>query len=85
MLTENQLELIKKVKALRYGYLCFAASVERQGWCSPKQEDTLRRLLSTGTYRKNNWRSSYSSPKKKPLGYKHDISDCEAMSFGEYF
>lgn len=85
MLTENQLDLIAKVKSLGYGYQSFAISVESQGWCSEKQEDTLRKLLATGIYRKNNWRSSYGSPIKKSLAYKHDISDCEAMSFGEYF
>jgi len=82
--TEKQLDLIKRAKALRYGYQSFAMIVEAQGWCSPKQEDTLRKLINDGTYRMNNWRKSSNAGKKK-FAYKHDISDCEAMSFGEYF
>ena len=84
MFTERQLELIKKAKALNYGYRSFAMSVEDQGWCSPKQEDTLCKLISDGTYRKNNWSSSSAAGNKR-FAYKHDISDCEAMSLGEYF
>ena len=84
MFTERQLELIKKAKALNYGYRRFATSVEKQGWCSPKQEDVLCKLINDGTYRKNNWGSSPVAGKKR-IAYKHDISDCEAMSLGEYF
>ena len=83
MFTEKQQDLIKRAKALGYGYRSFAMSVEVQGWCSPKQEDTLRKTISDGTYRKNNWKSCGIG--KKRLAYKHDISDGEAMSFGEYF
>ena len=84
MFTERQLELIKKAKALNYGYRSFAMSVEDQGWCSPKQEDTLCKLINDGTYRKHN-RCSSSVAGKQRVAYKHDISDCEAMSLGEYF
>lgn len=84
MFTEKQLDLIKRAKWLGYGYRSFAMSVEAQGWCSQKQEDALRKLINDGTYRKNNWKSCRGIEKNR-LAYKHDISDCEAMSFGEYF
>lgn len=43
MLTNAQERLIAKAKAAGFGYALFAASVERQGWCSEKQEQTLRK------------------------------------------
>ena len=43
MLTDAQKRLIAKAKAAGFGYALFAASVERQGWRSKKQEQTLRK------------------------------------------
>lgn len=54
MLTDAQKRLIAKAKAAGFGYALFAASVERQGWCSKKQEQTLRKILGQHMYRSNN-------------------------------
>ena len=51
MLTDAQKRLIAKAKAAGFGYALFAASVERQGWCSKKQEQTLRKMLGQNVYR----------------------------------
>ena len=83
MLTDWQTRLIEKAKKLGYGYAVFAANVERQGWCSPKQAQALSDMVSAGEYRKNNWKPP--SGKRRPMGYKHDISDSEAMQSGDYF
>lgn len=47
MLTDAQKRLIAKAKAAGFGYALFAASVERQGWCSKKQEQTLRKYWAS--------------------------------------
>lgn len=39
--TEKQRRLIEYLKAGGYGWRKFATSVEAQGWCSQKQEDTM--------------------------------------------
>jgi hypothetical protein len=83
MLSDRQMHLIKQAKALGFGYSIFASNIERQGFCSQKQEAALDNMVSAGEYRKNNWKSSCSG--RKLLGYKHDISDCEAMQSGDYF
>lgn len=82
MFTERQLRLIEKAINYGYGYASFAHSVKKQGWCSPKQEETLDKLISSAEYRKNNLSTRKSRSKK---WYKHDISDCEAMQSGDYF
>lgn len=50
MLTGAQERLIAKAKAAGFGYALFAASVKRQGWCSEKQEQTLRKMLGQNVY-----------------------------------
>lgn len=80
MLTDAQKRLIANAKAAGFGYGLFAASVERQGWCSKKQEQTLRDMLSTYEFRKNNWKSRSSRPR-----YSSGISDGEAMRSGDFF
>ena len=80
MLTDAQKHLIAKAKAAGFGYALFAASVERQGWCSKKQEQTLRNMLATYEFRKNNWLGKYRRPR-----YSTGISDGEAMRSGDFF
>ena len=80
MLTDAQKQLIAKAKAAGFGYTLFAASVERQGWCSEKQEQTLRKMLATYEFRKNNWRGRLDLPR-----YSTGISDGEAMRSGDFF
>ena len=80
MLTDAQKQLIAKAKAAGLGYTLFAASVERQGWCSEKQEQTLRKMLATYEFRKNNWRGRLDLPR-----YSTGISDGEAMRSGDFF
>jgi len=50
MLTDAQKRLIAKAKAAGFGYALFAASAERQGWCSKKQAQTLRKMLGQNVY-----------------------------------
>ena len=80
MLTDAQKRLIAKAKAAGFGYTLFAASVERQGWCSEKQEQTLRKMLAAYVYRSNNWKGKSSRPR-----YSTGISDGEAMRSGDFF
>ena len=68
MLTDAQKRLIAKAKAAGFGYALFAASVERQGWCSRKQEQALRKMLGQNVYLGSNLkRSDFSKggPTKK--------------------
>ena len=83
MLSDRQMHLIKQAKALGFGYSIFASNIERQGFCSQKQEAALANMVSAGEYRKNKWKPSCG--RRKPIGYKHDISDCEAMQSVDYF
>ena len=78
--TDRQRRLIDKAKAAGYGYFLFACSVEKQGRCSPKQEEALYNMLNAYEFRKNNWRGKRSS---NP--YSNDISDNEAMRSGDFF
>ncbi len=78
MLTNAQERLIAKAKAAGFGYALFAASVERQGWCSEKQEQTLRKMLGQNVYRSNNWKGRSRWPR-----YATGISDGEAMRSGD--
>lgn len=81
MLTEKQKELISYLRMSGYGWAKFAASVESQGWCSEKQEQTMIRMKQ----RVRNQAQRVMAARSNWRNYKHDISDCEAMSFGEYF
>ena len=80
MFTNAQERLIAKAKAAGFGYALFAASVERQGWCSKKQEQTLRDMLAAYEFRKNNWKGRSRRPR-----YSTGISDGEAMRSGDFF
>lgn len=75
-LTKKQKALIAFCKAHGYGWSKFAASVESQGWCSPKQEATLvsmKRRLESHVSTKRSHEGCYS------------ISDEEAAMSGDYF
>ena len=79
--TEKQMQLIKKCKNAGYGWAMFASNVEAQGFCTPKQQAMLGSMC---------WRIDVANIRKKSKRvsiYDHDtdISDCEAMSMGEYF
>jgi hypothetical protein len=54
MLTLHQCYLIEECKKIGFGYALFAASVEKQGFCSGKQEAALSNMQAAGEYRKNN-------------------------------
>lgn len=70
MLTARQQHLIQQSKDLGYGYRLFAVNVEKQGWCSPKQEVALENMVSAGNYRKNNWSGNkYYTRRYKGEGY----------------
>jgi hypothetical protein len=56
--TLPQTRLIQACKDLGYGYAKFATSVEKQGWCSPKQEATLHKMKHLGTMRKHTWNNT---------------------------
>lgn len=78
-LTDRQKSLVARCKKAGHGWAAFASNVEAQGWCSPKQEDTLCTMTQ---------RIDLAEARKaghfKTFG-KHDISDGEAMSFGVFF
>jgi len=78
--TEQQLCMIKICKKAGYGWEKFATNVEKQGYCSPKQDD----VLCSMSQRIDNALLLKSRNLKKRKWYKNDISDCEAMSFGVY-
>ena len=80
MFTVAQKQMIAKAKTAGFGYALFAASVERQGWCSKKQEQNLRKMLDAYEFRKNNWRGKSRRPR-----YSTGISDGEAMRSGDFF
>lgn len=81
-MTEYQQYLIKKAKSLGFGYAIFAVNVEQQGFCSVKQQIALENMISSGEYRKNNWKPS--TGRSGGLSYKHNLTDCEIMSFDLY-
>ena len=87
MLTERQKTLIAKCKAARYGWREYALSVEKQGWCSEKQEETLvkmwQRITHAECVKKGNIKPDY--PKHRNYCYDSDISDGEAYASGDYF
>lgn len=47
MFTDHQKELIAFCKRTGYGWAKFATSVEKQGKCSHKQQETLEKMCST--------------------------------------
>lgn len=80
MLTERQQQLIEKCKRAGFGWRKFAESIEAQGWCSPKQEDTLclmtQKIDHALAVKNGNFRNSGGEP---------SISDYEAMRGHDYF
>jgi len=84
MFSAKQSELIRRVKTFGFGYAIFATNVERQGFCSARQEGTLRKMEGTYAYRQNNWKPSTRAG-RLPNQYKHNISDAEAMQSGDCF
>jgi hypothetical protein len=85
MLTEFQERLLVKAHALGMGYEKFAANIRKQGWCSPKQEETLANMVALGESRQRNWKHPSERRSSRRLAYKHNISDCEAMQSGDFF
>lgn len=76
--TERQQRLINTCLKTGYGWAKYARSVQNQGWCTPKQEETLvsmHQRITRGPVRS----------RRHDAAYDCDISDNEAMSLGEYF
>jgi len=72
--TKRQIDLIAFCKSAGHGWKRFAESVEHRGKCSPKQEDTLcimKQRIELAKVKFKNQR-------------KHNINECEIMSFGLY-
>jgi hypothetical protein len=44
LFNERQRDYIDRCKLAGFGWRKFALSVEKQGWCSKKQEDTLLKM-----------------------------------------
>ena len=78
MITKQQQEIIDYLQGIGYGWAKFAQSVEKQGWCSDKQYETMvgmkQRILSKRSRRTSG--DGYGG-----IG----CSDSEAMDMGEYF
>lgn len=88
MLTERQQHLIDSLKPFGWGYAKFAESVENQGWCSQKQEDTMCHLYNKAVHLKRLARERYAKGAMKSYSwydYDSDISDGEAMLSHEFF
>lgn len=67
MFTNKQVELILKVKRLGSPYDLFAKNVERQGWCSVRQECALANMIDKHDFRQRQWsykpsRQHYNDP-----------------------
>lgn len=79
MFTVRQKELIEALSKEGYGWANFACSVERQGWCSFKQEATMERMLKKIVLNRKIIQAKITAD------FDNDISDYEAYSMGEYF
>lgn len=79
--TARQKRLIRFCIKAQFGWAKYARSVKRQGYCTPKQEETLISMHQ----RIQSIRSSITARRLHDAEYNSDISDIEAMSFGEYF
>ena len=77
-MTETQQALISKCKATGHGWAKFAKSVEAQGFCSPKQEATLEKMV----WRITNHQANRNYTTRE---YDSDISDEEAGMSGDFF
>jgi hypothetical protein len=82
MFTGRQLGLIKQCQANGYGWKLFADSVEKQGWCSLKQEDTLclmtqkislAKAVKAGHFRNGNTHPGYSNISDNEAARGHDF------------
>lgn len=67
--TKPQKKLIKACKKLGWGYKKFAKSVEAGGFCTDKQEATMRNMLSTHAYNKARVESARSRPSRPSYYY----------------
>jgi len=54
MFTKQQIRLLSRCRAIGFGLAMFAASVEKSGRCSEKQQETMQQMLSAVEYRQNN-------------------------------
>lgn len=91
MITKEQRELIKYLCSVGYGWAAFAVSVEKQGWCSDKQHQTMIRMKrqirlqqEVIAYKKRQNKSSKGAYPEYDLGGT-GCSDSEAMGLGDYF
>lgn len=71
--TEQQEELIQYLKGVGYGWGKFAQSVERQGWCSPKQEQVMKRMKQ---------KVKDHRPSRGMYAHVGDIADLHDFGFG---
>lgn len=87
MISDDDMRLIDDVRMLGWGYgwQKYADSVKKGGQVSDAQRATLIRMLNL-----LNSHRTCSAINRRRSGRRHsswqpDISDCEAMRFGEYF
>lgn len=80
--TERQKSLIDFCKSAGYGWGRFALSVESQGYCTHKQQETLikmhQKIQHAMCVKAGNFRSQQGC-------WDSDISDSEAYRSGDYF
>lgn len=82
MLTERQIRLISKCKSAGYGWRKFAESVEKQGFCTHKQEEKLVEMWQKITHAE----CVKAGNIKPDVGcWDTDISDSEAYRSHDYF
>ncbi len=79
-ITETYQEMINECKEAGHGWAKFAESIEKQGWCSLKQQETLQSMCGHISFMNICTRNSG----KDHPGY-DNISDNEAMRSGDYF
>lgn len=58
MILDRQIILMERAKLLGFGYKIFAENIDKQGFCSNKQELSLSRMVEIGELRRAKWGSN---------------------------
>ena len=79
--TEKDEYILEQLRKAGYGWQKYAESVGSQEFITDKQRITLRNML----HKLRSQQASVERYSRRNCEYDDDISDNEAMSFGEYF
>ena len=84
-MSDEQKLMINYFKTIGFGYKKFAENIEKQGWCSENQWLALQKMRKELSERQLKYSINREKNKGRSSDYGGDISEEEAMSFGEYF